>query len=540
MNRFTASVPASTSALTDQMLSPLPEIKLEKFFTTPFKNAVATAKTCYASKGIVRDEKINLALGADGNPSRDTVIAKSIYDAGHHTTLQHASFQFSMTGVSRQFIWSFLHAHPFYNSEQVSQRYVEVKHENFFIPKLGSEAQDIYQEALHAQMAAYRELCQKLTPVAASEFFRVFPARAKEPEKWAKDIQKKAQEVARYALPVATTAYLYHTISGLTLLRYYKMMRAFDVPLEQQLVVTEMVRQLLEMDVHYRLVLDEPTPIEETPEYKFLLAHHENLTATTRKTFRDDFDRSLDGKVSKLIDWKANAEQTLAESVREVFGLSSSELSDHDAIELALNPKYNTALGESLVATTHSKLSRALFHAHYTFRKKLSHAADSQDQRHRMTPASRPILAAQFSDEPDFITPELLKQDAACEAIYIEAMEKSWDAIRRLKKLGVSDEFALYLLPNAVSIRFTESADLLNLHHKMEMRLCYNAQEEIWRASVDEAMQITERHPSIGKYLLPPCTIRNLAGIRPTCPEGERYCGVKVWRLEMKDYERVI
>ncbi len=36
---------------------------------------------------------------------------------------------------------------------------------------------------------------------------------------------------------------------------------------------------------------------------------------------------------------------------------------------------------------------RTLDHAHYTFRKKLSHSADSQDQRHRMVPGSRPLLS---------------------------------------------------------------------------------------------------------------------------------------------------
>lgn len=526
--------------LDHDILSPLPDVRLEKFFTTPFKNAVATAKTCYASKGIVRDEKINLTPDELGHASRDTQIAKSIYEAGHHTTLQHATFQFSLSGVSRQFIWSFLHAHPFYNSEQVSQRYVEVKHENFFVPKLTGEALSVYQAALHTQMSAYRELCRLLTPPAAREFYNRFPARAKQSEKYAKEIQKKSQEVARYVLPVATTAYLYHTVSGLTLLRYYKMMNTFDCPTEQKVVIGKMVELLLEHDENYRLVLESPMELEETPEYKFLLAHHENLTAKVRRSFIDEFDKSLDGKLSRLIDWKANGETVLAASVREVFGLSQNELSDADAIELALNPKLNTELGASLVSTTHSKLSRALVHNHYSFRKKLSHTADSQDQRHRMTPASRPVLAAHFSDEPDFITPELVKLDAASERIYTETMSRSWEAIAKLRRLGVSDEWAMYLLPNAVSVRFTESADLLNLHHKMQMRLCYNAQEEIWRASLDEAMAIRERHPSIGKYLLPPCTIRHIAGIRPTCPEGERYCGIKVWRLELNEYQRTI
>ena len=123
---------------------------------------------------------------------------------------------------------------------------------------------------------------------------------------------------------------------------------------------------------------------------------------------------------------------------------------------------------------------------------------------------------------------------------YEDAMTDSWQAVNQLLDAGEPAEYAAYLLPNAVKVRFTESGDLLNLHHKMAMRLCYNAQEEIWRASLDEALAITAVNPEIGKWLLPPCGIRKHAGAKPICPEGDRYCGVPAWRLEREQYERVI
>ena len=91
-------------------------------------------------------------------------IAESIYKAGHHTTIQHPTFQFVLEKVSRQFIWSFLHAHPFYNSEQVSQRYVEVKPENFTVPPLEEAAQAVYLDAVHDQMDAYHRLIELVEP----------------------------------------------------------------------------------------------------------------------------------------------------------------------------------------------------------------------------------------------------------------------------------------------------------------------------------------------------------------------------------------
>ncbi len=508
----------------DGFRSAEPVVILEKAFAQPFKNFVATAKTCYSGAGIIRDE--TLAPGYDA-------LAQSIYDAGHHTTLQHAHFQFTLANVSRQFIWSFLHSHPFYNSEQVSQRYVSVKPDRFIIPSLSPAAEAIYLEGIHAQMAAYLRLCERLHPLVESEYSKLFPRHRRN---FNRDIKKKAQEIARYVVPIGAFAHLYHTISGLTLLRYYRLCRQYDTPAEQRLVIGKMVAELLAFDPEYEKILEEPLPIEETPEFPFF----EKRSLETTHEYLREFDAELGERCSRLSDYKIHQEATLAASVRDVLGLPKSALTDTEAIRLVLDPSRNRLLGESLNLTSHSKLSRALFHPSYTFRKKLSHTADSQDQRHRMTPASRPALLAHVTDTPDYIVPALIRQDDEIFRDYREVMSDCWERFGRLKRMGVPIEYALYLLPNALSVRMTESADLLNLRHKHAMRLCYNAQEEIWRASLEEAEQIRAVHPEIGRYLLPPCTLREMAQMRPICPEGERYCGVKVWRLDLHEYQRVI
>jgi len=514
-------------------LSPPPSVRLVNAFAQPFDNAVATARTCYSPRGIITAEEV-----ARKPEARDR-LARSIYQAGHHTTLQHAHFQFALENVSRQFLWSFLHAHPFYNSEQVSQRYVEVKPGTYAIPPLDGEAREIYEQAALAQIADYQRLIVALQPAAAREYYRIFPARQRSKssaESSARDIKKKAQEIARYVLPVATFAYLYHTVSGLTLLRYWRLCEQHDAPVETRLIVGEMVRQLLAVDGNFAAILEEPIPLEETPEHRFFEARPRAAAVE----FTAEFDRDLGGKVSRLVGRKPENEPLVAQAVREVLGLPRARLGDEEAIKLALDPDQNRYFGEALNLGTLSKVTRALCHAGYTFKKKLSHAADSQDQRHRMVPASRPILAAHASDAPDFIRPALVERQAAAREIYDASMARTWRAIARLRELGVSDEFSSYLLPNAVSVRFTESADLLHLHHKLKSRLCYNAQEEIWRASLDEARQIRDVEPVIGRYLLPPCGLRAMTSVRPLCPEGDRYCGVPVWKLNIDEYARVI
>jgi flavin-dependent thymidylate synthase len=512
--------------------SPAPKVRLIHAFDRPYENVVATARTCYSAKGIVTEDQ------ASAKPDRRDAIAKSIYEAGHHTTFQHAHFQFSLENVSRQFLWTFLHSHPFYNSEQVSQRYVEVKKGNFAIPPMGAAERELYERTARRQQDAYTRLTELLTPLAAERYFGLFPGRTRGDgrARFAGAIQKRAQEIARYVLPVATFSYLYHTVSGVTLFRYWRLSESMDAPAEQREVIGQMVAEVLRHDPLYATVLQDPLPLEETPEY----AAYASLPRVrpAARAFREEFDRELGGRVSRLVDWKANNEQVLASSVREILGVSRGALSDDEAIRMVLDPSRNRILGETLTLTTHDKLSRALFHPSYTFRKKLSHTADSQDQRHRMTPASRPALPAYLSEEPDFVVPMLVAEVPEADALYRETMEETWNAINLLRERGVSDEYAAYLLPNAVAIRFTESADLLNLHHKFAMRLCYNAQEEIWRASLDEALQIREVNPRIGPWLLPPCTLRHLAEVRPVCPEGERFCGVVVWRRDATEYTR--
>jgi thymidylate synthase ThyX len=95
---------AKGKVMIDKPLSPEPIVKLVKFFDNPFKNVIATARTCYSSKGIIRDDQIEIEKYIE--------LAKSIYEAGHHTTFQHAHFQFAIENVSRQFIWSFSSQSP--------------------------------------------------------------------------------------------------------------------------------------------------------------------------------------------------------------------------------------------------------------------------------------------------------------------------------------------------------------------------------------------------------------------------------------------
>src|SRR5471032_2742723 len=170
-------------------LTPEPVVILENAFQDPYNNAVATARTCYSSQVIHASDVSKDELSR----SRRDTIAQSIYKAGHHTTIQHATFQFVLDKVSRQVIWSFLHSHPFYNSEQVSQRYVEMKPDNFTTPPLREEHLPRYQQAVRELMEAYHQLAVILEPTVIAEYRRLFPARNLEEKRWRGAIKKRCQ-----------------------------------------------------------------------------------------------------------------------------------------------------------------------------------------------------------------------------------------------------------------------------------------------------------------------------------------------------------
>ena len=185
----------------------------------------------------------------------------------------------------------------------------------------------------------------------------------------------------------------------------------------------------------------------------------------------------------------------MAEAYRAVVGLTEADCPDAEALDRMLNPARNPYRLETLNVGVHAPLMRPLQHANFTFAKKISHTADSQDQRHRMVPGSRPLLMLTDTRAPDFITPDADPRQSARARSLRARHGRAWAAKNELLDRGVPREFALYLLPNAKAIRLVESGSLLHLLHKWTMRTCFNAQEEIYQASMEEVEQVARRVP---------------------------------------------
>ena len=511
----------------------LPRITLRNAFAHPFDSAIAAARTCYSPR----------LIGPEEITDRQRVnIGAATYYSGHHTVYQHAHFEFGLENISRQLVWSFFHAHPFYNSEQQSQRYVRLDRPQAYVPPpslfFNDACREIYEQAIVRAWNYYREISSLLVTDAReilSDIWHIGPmSHPKRTQKIERSAEKRAIEVARYVLPVAAFTTMVHTLSGIVLHRLWRMSSACDAPNEARAVVGEMVAQVRAIDPEFfdRFGTE---PLDQLPEWA---EQNHSGTASSGEAFARDFDDQLGSKTSRLVDYSVNAPRIAAEAYRAVVSLTESQCSDSEAIDRLLNPARNLYRLETLNVGVHAPIMRALQHANYTFAKKISHTADSQDQRHRMVPGSRPMLTLADTREPDYITPRLLRNNSRALEVYEQAMQDAWTAKNQLLDRGVSPETALYLLPNAKSIRVIESGSLLHLLHKWTMRTCFNAQEEIYQSSMEELAQLREVHPQFARFVGPPCFVR--AGITtPICTEGSHFCGVKVW-LDFPNVERRI
>src|SRR3989304_2550355 len=102
-----------------------PVVTLRSPSSRPYDGAIAAPRTCYSPRVVGPDEV---------TPAQRDSIGPLTFEGGHHTVWQHAHFEFGLQNGSRQFVWTFLHSHPFYNSEQSSQRFVRLDEIRAFVP----------------------------------------------------------------------------------------------------------------------------------------------------------------------------------------------------------------------------------------------------------------------------------------------------------------------------------------------------------------------------------------------------------------------
>src|SRR5262249_22247638 len=131
----------------------------------------------------------------------------------------------------------------------------------------------------------------------------------------AREAEKKAIETARYAIPIACHTAMVYTVSGIALHRLRRMARACDAPSEAADVVARMVAEVERVDPDFFGLVGEPT-LEEADLPETRLAPRGVGDAAALEAF----DKSLDGRRSRLVDHGLRAPAVVAQAVRHVLG----------------------------------------------------------------------------------------------------------------------------------------------------------------------------------------------------------------------------
>lgn len=162
------------------------EVKLLAYTGNADAICSAAGKSCYS-------EKPSSELVGDESPEK---VLGRIVGMGHHSVIEHASFTFSVEGVSRALTHQLVR-HRIASFSQQSQRYVSLDEPTYVMPTTMAgdpEARKTFEETMERLWEVYRELGEK------------FPA-----------------EDARYVLPNACTTNITITMNARELLHFFSL-----------------------------------------------------------------------------------------------------------------------------------------------------------------------------------------------------------------------------------------------------------------------------------------------------------------------------
>lgn len=196
----------------------------------------AAGKSCYS-------EKSSQGLLDAGNPEK--TLGK-IVGMGHHSVIEHASFTFSVEGVSRSLTHQLVR-HRIASFSQQSQRYVSLNTPTFVTPHTVEEDEEclrLYNETMATIWVAYNKLAEKIPP-----------------------------EDARYVLPNGCTTNITITMNARELLHFFRLRCCNRAQWEIREMADQMLRLCKEVSPTIFAKAGPPCVSERCPEGKLSCGH---------------------------------------------------------------------------------------------------------------------------------------------------------------------------------------------------------------------------------------------------------------------------
>ena len=183
-----------------------------------------------------------------------------------------------------------------------------------------------------------------------------------------------------------------------------------------------------------------------------------------------------------------------------------------EAIELAASNCYNSKPNGKIMKSCYesghkSVLEFAQFHFHI---EGISRACSMQLVRNRTAKFAQRSQRWCSEDGFEVVTPLSILTKHTAKATYDRLMHQIESVYEELQRLGIPNEDARFVLPNACCTNIDVSFDLRNLAHFMNERLCRKAQWEIRELAIQMKNRVLEVFPEAASMLVPKCEMYNV------------------------------
>ncbi len=171
---------------------------------------------------------------AKPRPGGNSAYIEHILDVGHGSVLEHAVYNFILTGVSRSFTHELVRHRAGFGYSQLSQRFVDESSCAFVEPDViaaDPELHQIWIESVEASQRAYKRLADGLNAK-----FKTIEDRTLR--------RKKAREAARSVLPNATETQIFVTANARALRHFIELRGSEHADAEIRKVAIMMLKVL--------------------------------------------------------------------------------------------------------------------------------------------------------------------------------------------------------------------------------------------------------------------------------------------------------
>ena len=168
----------------------------------------------------------------------------------------------------------------------------------------------------------------------------------------------------------------------------------------------------------------------------------------------------------EILAYTPNPEETIARAASTCYDSVPKELDKaRKMIAAIIKSGHESCIEHSSATFEIDGISRVV--THELVRHRIGFAYSQRSQR--------------YVDEanPSFVIPEEIEANETAKALFEDAMRYAWEKYKALQDLGLKNEMARYVLPNACCTKIVVTADFRAWRNFLKLRLSKRAQHEI-------------------------------------------------------------